>query len=147
MSKLVKLLSSDGHIYEVDEVVASHSLMLRNMFEDTGITEVIPLLNISGRILAKVIEFCKCRVEGMSEDLILQFDKDFVDVDKDTLFNIIAAADYLCMEDLMDLTCKAAAHLIKGMSLNSIRKIFNIENDLTPEEEEEYRSESASIFG
>jgi S-phase kinase-associated protein 1 len=35
----------------------------------------------------------------------------------------------------MDASCKAAAQLIKGKSVEEIRAIFGIVNDFTPEEE------------
>lgn len=151
---MVTLKSSDGHLYEVEVSVANRSMMLRNMIDDTGSSDIIPLSNISGSILAKVIEFCKRREEAtiqsdsiVSIPMISKFDQEFVDVDKGTLFELILAANYLCIEDLMDLTCMAAAQLIRGKSIDDIREIFNIENDLSPEEEEEYRKENDSIFG
>jgi S-phase kinase-associated protein 1 len=38
------------------------------------------------------------------------------------------------------LTCRAVADQIKRRSVEEIREFFNIDNDYTPEEEEEERS-------
>jgi len=53
----------------------------------------IPLPNVSSKILAKVIEYCKYHVGGKksetSEDEQKTFDSEFVKVDQATLFELI----------------------------------------------------------
>jgi len=44
------------------------------------------------------------------------------------------------------VTCQAAADMIKGKTPDEIRKIFNIKNDFTPEEEEEIRRDNQWAF-
>lgn len=154
MSK-VKLTSSDNQVFEVDEEVAMESQTVKNMIEDTGAEDSIPLPNVSGKILAKVIEYCKYHVEAnkkvddkaaKSEDDIRQWDTEFVKVDQATLFDLILAANYLNIKGLLDLTCQTVAHMIKGKTPEEIRKTFNIKNDFTPEEEEEVRRENQWAF-
>ena len=41
------------------------------------------------------------------------------------------------IKSLLDLTCKTVADMIKGKTPEEIRAHFNIQNDFTPEEEEE----------
>ena len=43
---------------------------------------------------------------------------------------------------LLDLCCKTVADIIKGMTPQEIRDYFHIENDFTPEEEDEVRREN-----
>ena len=64
-------------------------------------------------------------------------------VDDETLFNLILAANYLDIKPLLDLTCKTVADEIKGKTPEEIRIRFNIKNDFTPEEEEEVKRENA----
>lgn len=52
------------------------------------------------------------------------------------------AANYLNIKNLLDLTCQTVADMIKSKSPEEIRKIFNITNDFTDEEEEEVRKEN-----
>lgn len=52
------------------------------------------------------------------------------------------AANFLEIKDLLDLTCKTVANMIKGKSPEEIRVTFNIKNDFTPEEEEQVRKEN-----
>jgi S-phase kinase-associated protein 1 len=52
------------------------------------------------------------------------------------------AANYMDIKPLLDLTCAKVASYMKGKSAEEIRKRFNIENDLTKEEEEAIRAEN-----
>eukprot|EP00879_Flechtneria_rotunda_P002843 GHRR01003056.1.p1 GENE.GHRR01003056.1~~GHRR01003056.1.p1 ORF type:complete len:157 (+),score=51.50 GHRR01003056.1:214-684(+) len=155
MSNKVKLTSSDNQTFEVDEEIANESLTVKNMIEDTGTEDIIPLPNVPGKILSKVIEYCKFHVEASkkvddkpakSEDEIKQWDTEFVKVDQATLFDLILAANYLNIKGLLDLTCQTVANMIKGKTPEEIRKTFNIKNDFTPEEEEEVRRENQWAF-
>ncbi|KAK9666779.1 hypothetical protein RND81_14G210600 [Saponaria officinalis] len=59
----ILLKSNDGEEFEVDVVVAEESLTIKHMIEDDCADSVIPLPNVTGKILSKVIEYCKKRVE------------------------------------------------------------------------------------
>jgi len=155
MAEKVKLRSSDEEMFEVDLEVANKSQMIRNMLEDTGTDNPIPLPNVTSKILAKVIEYCKYRVDSskgsddkptVSDEEKKQWDLDFVKVDQATLFELILAANYLNIKELLDLTCLTVANMIKGKTPEEIRKTFNIKNDFTPEEEEEVRRENQWAF-
>ncbi|GFR46832.1 hypothetical protein Agub_g8468 [Astrephomene gubernaculifera] len=152
----VKLMSSDAQMFEVDEDVAFQSQTVKNLVEDAGTDDAIPLPNVSGRILAKVIEYSKYHVEAekkgadekpaKSEEDVKRWDEEFVKVDQATLFDLILAANYLNIKGLLDLTCQTVAQMIKGKTPEEIRKHFNIKNDFTPEEEEEVRRENQWAF-
>ncbi|XP_059296828.1 SKP1-like protein 1A [Lycium ferocissimum] len=123
------------------------------MIEDDCANTSIPLPNVTSKILAKVIEYCKRHVEApkgednkVSDEDLKSFDADFVKVDQSTLFDLILAANYLNIKSLLDLTCQTVADMIKGKTPEEIRKTFNIKNDFTPEEEEEVRRENAWAF-
>ncbi len=96
--KRVKLKSSDDEMFEVEEAVAFESQTVKNMIEDTGVDHPIPLPNVSSKILAKVIEYCKYHVDNQKstddkpatpEDEVKAWDQDFVKVDQATLFDLI----------------------------------------------------------
>uniref|UniRef100_J3N2V7 SKP1-like protein n=1 Tax=Oryza brachyantha TaxID=4533 RepID=J3N2V7_ORYBR len=74
------------------------------------------------------------------------FDKKFLDVDNSTLFEIIMAADFLVIEDLLDDACNAVADKMRRKTAEEIRDVFDIENDYTPEQEAEVRRENAWAF-
>ena len=152
-STKITLKSSDGESFEVDETVANQSQTIYHMILDGCANSVIPLPNVTSKILAKVIEYCKKHVDTSSKpddntatDDLKAWDADFVKVDQPTLFDLILAANYLDIKSLLDLTCQTVADMIKGKTPEEIRKTFNIKNDFTPEEEEEVRRENQWAF-
>jgi S-phase kinase-associated protein 1 len=72
---------------------------------------------------------------------ILPWDKAFCDVDQAILFQLMIAANYLDIKALLELTCKTVASMINGKAPDEIRALFNIKNDLTPEDEEKMRAD------
>jgi len=151
----IKLQSSDDQEFEVSADVAKMSVTIKNMFDDIPEGDnTIPLPNVTGKILAKVTEYCKYHIEHplppsddkkdeKRTDDITPWDQEFCKVDQATLFELILAANYLDIKPLLDLTCKTVANMIKGKTPEEIRKTFNIKNDFTPEEEEQVRRENA----
>merc|ERR1712072_559665 len=151
----VTLKSSDDDTFTVEQEVANMSETIKNMIEDTGADVAIPLPNVSGKDLAKVIEYCKFKADSkkknadgeiISEEDVKNWENEFVKVDQGTLFQLILAANYLNIKELLDLTCFTVASMIRGKSPEEIRKAFNIKNDFTPEEEEEVRREHQWAF-
>lgn len=64
------------------------------MLEDTGTENPVPLLNVNGKILAKVVEYCKQHAQGEGIDNqkteeLKTWDTEFVKVDQSTLFELI----------------------------------------------------------
>ncbi|GMY12278.1 SKP1-like protein 1B [Fagus crenata] len=151
-SKKITLKSSDGEAFEVEEAVALESQTIKHMIEDECADNGIPLPNVTSKILAKVIEYCKKHVEATnpdertSDEDLKAWDAEFVKVDQATLFDLILAANYLNIKSLLDLTCQTVADMIKGKTPEEIRKTFNIKNDFTAEEEDEVRRENQWAF-
>ncbi|GAB2210479.1 hypothetical protein Droror1_Dr00015745 [Drosera rotundifolia] len=151
--KTVTLKSSDGEEFDVDIAVASESQTIKHSIEDDETGTAIPLPNVTGSILAKVIEYCKKHVEAAPKgddravmDALKEWDQEFMKIDQNTLFDLILAANYLNIKGLLDLTCQTVADMIKGKTPEEIRTMFNIKNDFTPEEEEEIRRENQWAF-
>lgn len=103
-TKKITLRSSDGEVFEVEEAVAVESQTIKHMIEDDCADNVIPLPNVTGKILSKVIEYCKRHVDAAasttkaddklasaaaSDEDLKAFDADFVNVDQATLFDLI----------------------------------------------------------
>ncbi|KAJ3191484.1 hypothetical protein HK101_007666 [Irineochytrium annulatum] len=156
---MVVLTSQDAQSFTVEKSVAERSMLLKNMLEDVGETDApIPLPNVTGRILNKVIEYCTHHKDDppappeeekdafdtsrRRSDDIDEWDAAFIKVDNEELFEVILAANYLDIKPLLDLGCKTVANMLKGKSPEQIREMFNIECDFTPEELEEIRKEN-----
>ena len=94
--KKVILKSSNDEFFKVDEAVALESQMIKHMVEEDCPSENgIPLSNVTSRILAKVIEYCKKHVDAansedkISDDDLKSWDAEFVKVDQAMLFDLI----------------------------------------------------------
>jgi len=135
---MLKLLSSDGIEYELDQQLATASGTIKDLMEDAGTEEAIPLPNIDSKTLKQVITHMTTISSKGEEDIAEYYSK----VDQDTLFAMILAANYLDIKELLDNLCKTVANMIKGKTPEEIRKTFNIKNDFTPEEEEQVRREN-----
>ena len=101
-TKKIVLKSSDNESFEVDEAVARESQTLAHMVEDDCTDNGIPLPNVTGKILAKVIEYCKKHVDAAaakteaaadggasSDDDLKAWDAEFMKIDQATLFELI----------------------------------------------------------
>lgn len=154
----VTLVSNDDVKMTVDRPVAERSMLLKNMLDDFGAVGTpdtdIPIPNVNEAVLKKVLEWCEHhRNDKPTADAdddstrrksteIEEWDQKFMQVDQEMLFEIILAANYLDIKALLDVGCKTVANMIKGKSPEEIRKTFNIQNDFTPEEEEQIRREN-----
>lgn len=152
---MVLLTTSDNEHFTVDRDVAERSVLIKQMIEDIGETDQpIPLPNVSSSVLTKVLEYCSHHrhdppvpaddtdeMRRRATD-ISEWDAKFIQVDQEMLFEIILAANYLDIKSLLDIGCKTVANMIKGKQPEEIRKLFNIQNDFTPEEEAQIRREN-----
>jgi S-phase kinase-associated protein 1 len=149
------LISSDGVRFEVPRDAAVTSTLVKAMAEGAPDETEVPLPNISGDVLKKVVDFMvyhsttpyvmitrpigSNKMEEICKDA---WDAAFVNVTQSDLFDLIMAANYLDSRQLLDLTCCKLASALKGKNTEQIRKTFGITNDFTPEEETRVRNEN-----
>ena len=154
--KTVRFKTSDDQDRDVSYAIAKMNQTIATMIDDDCFEESdegLPLSNVSAAVLDKVIEYCQHhkddpplseeQVEEKRREEITGWDSDFVNrLSQLELFELILAANFLDNQLLLDLTCKKVAFMIRGKTPEEIRKTFNIENDFTPEEEEQVRGEN-----
>lgn len=75
-------------------------------------------------------------------EIVPKWDADFVNIEQETLFELILAANYMDIKSLLDLTCAKVASMIKGKTPEQIRQTFNIRKDFTEEEEKQIIDEN-----
>jgi len=141
---MVLLVTSDNEQFVVDKEVVERMGLFRDMVE---FDQPILLHNICSSVLKKVLEYCEhyrgeplpttddANENRKRTDDIDEWDKNFITVDQEMLFEIILAANYLDIKPLLDVGCKTIANMIKGKTPVEIRRLFNIVNDFTLEEE------------
>ncbi|KAL7228680.1 hypothetical protein ACSBR2_007395 [Camellia fascicularis] len=147
--KMLILRSSDGEEFAIQENIAVKSTTIKNMVEGGCVSNVIPVPNVDAKTLAMVIEYCKKHAEIEAEEAaseLKKFNSEFLDKGQQVLYDLIMAANFLDVKELLEAVCQKVADMIKGKKPDQIRKIFNIKNDFTPEEEEENRKENSWAF-
>eukprot|EP00924_Labyrinthula_sp_SR-Ha-C_P004111 maker-scaffold_3-snap-gene-14.48-mRNA-1 protein AED:0.04 eAED:0.04 QI:130/1/1/1/1/1/3/99/180 len=158
--KLVHLLSSEGTKEVVQFKLVKQSKLIRNLIEDSIMDSTeddpaeVPLENVDTETLRKVIEFWdqneKNKMNEIEKPLrdtnigIIagEWYGKYINIEQESLFKLITAANYLDVKSLLDLSCAKVASMIKGKSPEEIRSLFNIKNDFTPEEEAKIREEN-----
>eukprot|EP00474_Spongospora_subterranea_P008431 CRZ08889.1 hypothetical protein [Spongospora subterranea] len=141
--------------FPIQRNLAMTSRLVQKILETDRDETVIPLHNVRGEIMDKIITYMRHHMDNpaseiqkplksnnMREVVDDQWDAEFVDVSQDILFELILAANYMDVKPLLDLTCAKVASMLKGKTPEEIRKKFNIVNDFTPEEEAEVRAEN-----
>ncbi|XDT33416.1 Skp1 family, dimerization domain [Nakaseomyces glabratus] len=168
--KYVVLVSGEGEKFTVEKKIAQRSLLLKNYLndmhesslddedeeqdedEDEDDEIVMPVPNVRSSVLQKVIEWAEHHRDSNFPDEddddsrksapVDAWDREFLKVDQEMLYEIILAANYLNIKPLLDAGCKVVAEMIRGRSPEEIRRTFNIVNDFTPEEEAAIRREN-----
>lgn len=167
----VVLVSVEGERFTVERKIAERSLLLKNYLNDMHDTNlqgdnsdsededeeddeeiVMPVPNVRSSVLQKVIEWAEHHKDSNFPDEddddsrksapVDAWDREFLKVDQEMLYEIILAANYLNIKPLLDAGCKVVAEMIRGRTPEEIRKTFNIVSDFTPEEEAAIRREN-----
>lgn len=165
----ITMVSSDNVQYKSTVSAMKMSETIKQLIEDAGIDNPIPLPNVAAEELEKVITFCqhhytdpvsvtsvdndnnnnnKNQSSDPNEDClhaddICEWDVEFIKfTDINEVFRMILASNYLDIKALLDLSCKTVANQIKGKTPEEIRVTFDIQDDFTPEEEERVRKEN-----
>jgi len=152
----IKLISSDNKEFMIDIKIVNSCMVIKNMLEDieSEDKDLINIPNITGDILELLIQYLKYHFENpilipesekeeKSLENIIPWDREFFSkFNMTTLLNVISAANYLEIKPLLNLACKIVAIMIKGKTAEEVRTMFSIENDFTPEEEEQVRKEN-----
>lgn len=148
----VELKSKEGDVVSFPTAIQEYSVFIKNMIDDCGpeVGEtIIPINNIKTKTLEKIKTWIEHRSklnQPVDKNYELpEWEDDFLEPDQDVLLNIILAADFLQIQELVDITCKKVSAMIKGKTPAEVREILKIENDLTKEEEDQIRKENEWI--
>jgi S-phase kinase-associated protein 1 len=149
----VRVITAEGKEWRVFQNVLQMNETLKQLIEDAGVENPIPLPNITGPIFADLIAYCSYHAANPAvvdeekdvlpfEKEMCPFDAEFIKVPNETIFARIKAANYLDNQPLLELCCRALALQMKGKTSAQVRAHFNIKNDYTPEEEEKIMAEN-----
>ena len=154
IEKKLTLISSDGEKMEISSKAAKRSNLIKNIINDFPESSEVPLNKVNGSILKKIKEYLehyeneepkeikKPLASNNFKECVDEWDFKFIDLELDIIFEIISGANYMDISSLLELGTAKVASVIKGKNTEEMRKIFNIENDFTPQEEQEILEES-----
>ncbi|CAI2382851.1 unnamed protein product [Moneuplotes crassus] len=140
---MVKIVSKEGEIFKVNPEILKISTFLQVEIEDHEPKEKIFLPLIRKDVIKKIIQFCQHYQEDPLQDiekplrtnnikeLVPPWYGSFVDIKLEEIYELILAADYLCISPLNELCGAAIAALMKGKK-----------NDFTQEEEQQIAEEN-----
>ena len=147
-SNVRKLKSSDGKIFEVDEKILNTSKFFKELIIDyPQPDQEITINQVDGKNIEKIIEYLKhYETEKPKEipkplpnndlkSILSEWDYNFINpLSIADLIDLINAANFLDIGDLVALTAaKLAAEMLTG-SIEEVRDKFGIKCDMTEEE-------------
>ena len=139
-SSTLTLVSKDGVSIEVDRKDAFISTLVKTSLEADAAATEVPIPSVESSVLLKVVEYMKhhkgvepepvekpLRSKKMRE-VCDAWDADFIDgigENRQQLYDLILAANYLDITGLLHLGCAKVASLIKGQPLEKIKDILD----------------------
>eukprot|EP00357_Protocruzia_adherens_P029157 CAMPEP_0115008186 /NCGR_PEP_ID=MMETSP0216-20121206/21733_1 /TAXON_ID=223996 /ORGANISM="Protocruzia adherens, Strain Boccale" /LENGTH=167 /DNA_ID=CAMNT_0002375487 /DNA_START=36 /DNA_END=539 /DNA_ORIENTATION=+ len=155
----ITLVSKDGEKIAVEAKIKEMSGLVKNILEDQDPTEDINVESIDSATLKSVVSYCehhnytnpeplrKPLPSNKLEDFLDAWDNEFVTgFDDDGLLNVVNAANFLDIKPLVDICLAKIACMFKGKSIEDLRKEYQIEQEFTPELEEEIKKEYPWAF-
>ena len=151
----VIMISSDEEQFELSAKAAKRSQLVKDSIDESKEDTIEFTANkVKGNILKKVVEYLEHYKDEEPKEIEIplpspnfsecvdKWDFDFIDIDLDTIFEIILAANYLDIKPLLELASAKVASLIKGKTTEEVRQLFGITNDFTPEEDQQIIEEN-----
>jgi len=138
----LKLVSKDKKEFDVERKHAFVSTLVKTSLETETTATEVPIPGVSSAILAEVITYMNhhkgveppivekpLRSKVMKDVCKDPFDADFIDrigENRQALYDLILAANYMDIKSLLHLGCAKVASLIKGQPLEKIKDILSV---------------------
>ena len=151
----ITLVAKDGEKVVTDQRIKEFSVLIKNIVEDSGIQEEIPLVSVTKAILDKIIEYCQHHsyivpppikkpipTDKIEDAVSDPWDAEFINgFEEDPLIDLTLASKYMDIKCVLDLCCGKIASMFKGKTIDELRAKYNIQEEFTPEEEERLKKE------
>ena len=156
----LKLISKDKKEFEVERKHAFVSTLVKTSLDTDASATEVPIPGVASSILTEVVAYMNHH-KGVEPPIIEKplrskvmkdvckdlFDAEFIDricENRQALYDLILAANYMDIKSLLHLGCAKVASLIKGQPLEKIKDILStgVKTDEKPKGEEEKKSEA-----
>jgi len=140
-TKPLKLTSKDKKEFVVERKQAFISTLVKTSLENDDKAEEVPIPGVTGAILDLVVAYMKehkgveppiiekpLRSKVMKDVCPHKPDADYIDKigeNRQQLYDLILAANYMDIKSLLHLGCAKVASLIKGQPLEKIKEILD----------------------
>ena len=148
---MIKLKSSDGKIFEVEENCLNRAKMFHELKDIFNEDQEIMIKGVDGKTLSKVIEYLKYHVNEEPKEIpkplpgpdlkpiLSEWDYNYISPPPlEDVVNLVNAANYLDISDLINLASARLASEMINCPVEEARKKFGIKTDMTEEEKAEY---------
>ena len=155
---MVKLQSTDGEVFELPLRLAKQFDPVTSYLVSTGINgdpEEVPFpIEVSSQALKAIVDWSLYRQDDPESDeetevedrasKVTPWDLKFAkNLGDDLALETLSACHYLQHKPMLRVLVKIVASWIRGKSVEFLRAKLKIENDYTPEEEEELKEKNA----
>ena len=142
----ITLISSDLNSVEIKAKAAMRSNLIKNLIEDYPQGNY-PMNEVNYETLLKVKDYLdhyeNSEPKEISQplpkkdfiDCVDNWDYDYININKEKIFEIMLAANFMDIQPLLDLTCAKIAAEIRGKNEEDIRRVFNFEKDCDEDED------------
>lgn len=145
----IQLITSDEVIFKANSEILQKWETIRTMFETLNLSSdslesigVLPLKNVNSIILKEVLAWSNHHQAHPStcqqtKHKLCIWDMIFLNKNNEILYDLIMAANYLNIEELLDTLIAPISYLLDLKSVDEIREMFGIESDFTAAERKE----------
>lgn len=145
----IKLKSKDEKEFSISEKAVKRSKLIEGIIEDYQDNKIIPLPDVDGKILEKIIEYLN-HYENSEPKIIKKplnnykmkeafekWDYDYINnMNIEDIINLLNASNYMDIDSLVQLCKNKIAYDIIEKPIDEVINIFKINNDLSEEENE-----------
>ena len=141
------LISSESNPVEIKAKAAKRSNLIKEFIKDFPENN-IPLNSINYKTLLKIKEYLEHYENSEPKEIrqplpkkdfkniVDSWDYNFIDLQNETIFEIMLAANYMDIRPLLNLTCAKIASEITGKNEQQIRDLFKMGKDCCIDENE-----------
>ena len=153
-AQINKIIDDFANACEISLKAGSRSVVIQTLLEINPDSNEIPLIKIKSNIVKKVKEYLE-HYENIEpkeierplrsnnfKECVDEWDYNFMNVELDEMLEILLASNYMNIKPLLELSSAKQASIIKGKTIEEINKLYNLENDFTPEEEQQILEEN-----
>lgn len=149
MTSIKFIIGPTKDAFIVKKELADMMGTIKELLEDMGEILEGTEIEVDVDLLAfpYVIQYLQYQFDDKeNEEKLKTLDEAFVqslNVNNEVRFMVMRTANYLNIPTLLDLLTTNEANQIKGKTTEELRKMYNIVNDFTPEEEEQIKKDNA----